>query len=61
MKSQLLNKRHLHFPSARRRVNPLPAALDWSFDCHLGIPRFHLSEHALRAGVDFFSTPEIKQ
>jgi hypothetical protein len=35
--------------------------LAWYADSRLRIPRFHLREHALRAGVAFFSTPEIKQ
>jgi hypothetical protein len=35
--------------------------LAWYADNRLGIPRFHLREHALRAGAAFFSTPEIKQ
>jgi hypothetical protein len=39
----------------------LRAALAWYADSRLRIPRFHLREHALRAGVAFFSTPEIKQ
>jgi hypothetical protein len=39
----------------------LRAVLAWYADSHLRIPRFHLREHALRAGVAFFSTPEIKQ
>jgi len=30
-------------------------------DSRLRIPRFHLREHALRAGAAFFSAPEIKQ
>jgi hypothetical protein len=38
----------------------LRAALAWYADSRLRIPRFHLREHALRAGVAFFSTPEIK-
>ena len=37
------------------------AALAWYADSRLRVPRFHLREHALRAGVAFFSTPEIKQ
>jgi hypothetical protein len=36
-------------------------ALAWYADRRLRIPRFHLREHALRAGVAFFFTPEIKQ
>jgi hypothetical protein len=39
----------------------LRAALAWYADRRLGIPRFHLREHALRAGVAFISAPEIKQ
>ena len=39
----------------------LRAALAWYADSRLRIPRFHFREHALRAGVAFFSTPEIKQ
>jgi Transglutaminase-like superfamily len=35
--------------------------LAWYADSRLRIPRFHLREHAIRAGVAFFSTPEIKQ
>ena len=38
----------------------LRAVLAWYADSRLRIPRFHLREHALRAGVAFFSTPEIK-
>jgi hypothetical protein len=30
-------------------------------DSRLRIPRFHLREHAVRAGAAFFSAPEIKQ
>jgi transglutaminase superfamily protein len=30
-------------------------------DSGLSIPRFHLREHAIRAGAAFFSAPEIKQ
>jgi hypothetical protein len=30
-------------------------------DSRLRIPRFHLREHAVRAGATFFSAPEIKQ
>ena len=36
-------------------------ALGWYADSQLRIPRFHLREHMTRAGVAFFSTPEIKQ
>jgi transglutaminase superfamily protein len=39
----------------------LRAVLAWYADSRVRIPRFHLREHALRAGVAFFSTPEIKQ
>ena len=39
----------------------LRAVLAWYADSRLRVPRFHLREHALRAGVAFFSTPEIKQ
>ncbi len=39
----------------------LRVVLAWYADSRLRIPRFHLREHALRAGVAFFSTPEIKQ
>jgi hypothetical protein len=39
----------------------LRAALAWYADSRLRVPRFHLREHALRAGVAFFSTPEIKR
>ena len=35
--------------------------LAWYADSRLRIPRFHLREHMVRAGVAFFSTPEIKQ
>ncbi|MGH9744386.1 MAG: transglutaminase domain-containing protein [Candidatus Acidiferrum sp.] len=35
--------------------------LAWYADSRLRIPRFHLREHVIRAGVAFFSTPEIKQ
>jgi transglutaminase superfamily protein len=34
--------------------------LAWYADHRLQIPRFHLREHALRAGAAFFSPPEIK-
>ncbi len=34
--------------------------LAWYADYRLGIPRFHLREHFLRAGAAFFSTPGIK-
>lgn len=39
----------------------LRAVLAWYADSRLRIPRFHFREHAVRAGVAFFSTPEIKQ
>jgi len=39
----------------------LRAVLAWYADSRLRIPRFHFREHALRAGVAFFSAPEIKQ
>lgn len=39
----------------------LRAVLAWYADSRLRIPRFHLREHALRAGVAFISAPEIKQ
>ncbi len=39
----------------------LRAVLAWYADSRLRIPRFHFREHALRASVAFFSTPEIKQ
>jgi hypothetical protein len=39
----------------------LRAMLAWYADSRLRIPRFHLREHASRAGVAFFSAPEIKQ
>jgi hypothetical protein len=39
----------------------LRAVLAWYADSRLRIPRFHLREHAVRAGVAFFFTPEIKQ
>jgi Transglutaminase-like superfamily len=39
----------------------LRAVLAWYADSRLRIPRFHFREHVLRAGVAFFSTPEIKQ
>jgi hypothetical protein len=38
----------------------LRAVLAWYADSRLRIPRLHLREHALRAGVAFFSIPEIK-
>lgn len=37
------------------------AMLGWYADQRLRIPRFHLREHAVRAGSAFFSTPEIKE
>ena len=39
----------------------LRAVLAWYADSRLRIPRFHLREHAMRAGAAFFSAPEIKQ
>jgi hypothetical protein len=39
----------------------LRAVLAWYADSRLRIPRFHLREHAIRAGAAFFSAPEIKQ
>jgi len=39
----------------------LRAVLAWYADSHLRIPRFHLRDHAVRAGAAFFSAPEIKQ
>jgi hypothetical protein len=39
----------------------LREVLAWYADSRLRIPRFHLREHMIRAGVAFFSTPEIKQ
>lgn len=35
--------------------------LGWYADKRLRIPRFHLREHAFRAGEAFVTTPEIKQ
>src|SRR6267378_734277 len=35
--------------------------LGWYADRGLRIPRFHLREHAVRAGVAFVSAPEIKE
>lgn len=35
--------------------------LGWYADSRLRIPRFHLRGRMIRAGVAFFSTPEIKQ
>jgi hypothetical protein len=37
------------------------AVLAWYADSHLRVPRFHLRQNLLRAGVAFFSTPEIKE
>jgi hypothetical protein len=37
------------------------AVLAWYADSRLRIPRFHLREHIVRAGVAFFFTPEIKE
>lgn len=39
----------------------LRVLLAWYADSRLRIPRFHLREHAIRAGAAFFSAPEIKQ
>jgi hypothetical protein len=39
----------------------LRVVLAWYADSRLRIPRFHLREHAIRAGAAFFSAPEIKQ
>jgi hypothetical protein len=39
----------------------LRVMLAWYADSRLRIPRFHLREHAVRAGTAFFSAPEIKQ
>ncbi len=39
----------------------LRVVLAWYADSRLRIPRFHLREHMIRAGVAFFSAPEIKQ
>jgi len=39
----------------------LRAVLAWYADRKLRIPRFHLREHVVRAGVAFFFTPEIKE
>jgi hypothetical protein len=39
----------------------LRVVLGWYADNRWQVPRFHLRQHALRAGVAFFSTPEIKQ
>ena len=39
----------------------LRAGLAWYADHRLRIPRFHMREHAVRAGATFFSAPEIKQ
>lgn len=36
-------------------------ALAWYADSRLRIPRFHLREHAVRAGAALFFTPEIKR
>lgn len=35
--------------------------LAWYADRRLNVPRFHLRTQVVRAGVSFFSTPEIKQ
>jgi hypothetical protein len=39
----------------------LRVMLAWYADSRLRVPRFHLREHAIRAGAAFFSAPEIKQ
>ena len=39
----------------------LRVVLAWYTDRRLLIPRFHLREHILRAGVAFFSAPETKR
>ena len=39
----------------------LRLVLAWYADSRLRIPRFHVREHMIRAGVAFFSTQEIKQ
>jgi len=39
----------------------LRVVLAWYADHRLRTPRFHLREHAVRAGAAFFSAPEIKQ
>jgi hypothetical protein len=39
----------------------LRAGLAWYADRRLRVRRFHLREHAVRAGATFFSAPEIKQ
>jgi hypothetical protein len=39
----------------------LRAVLAWYADRRLRVRRFHLREHAVRAGATFFSAPEIKQ
>jgi hypothetical protein len=39
----------------------LRAGLAWYADRRLRVRRFHLREHAIRAGATFFSAPEIKQ
>ena len=39
----------------------LRVVLAWYADSRLRIPRFHLREHALRAGAALFFTPEIKE
>jgi hypothetical protein len=39
----------------------LRAVLAWYADSRLRIPRFHFREHMVRAGIAFFSAPEIKQ
>lgn len=39
----------------------LRIVLAWYADRRLRIPRYHFRQHILRAGVAFFSTPEIEQ
>ena len=39
----------------------LRVLLAWYADSRLRIPRFHLRQHAVRAGATFFSAPEIKE
>lgn len=39
----------------------LRAVLAWYADSRLRIPRFHVRQKMIRAGVAFFSAPEIKQ
>jgi hypothetical protein len=39
----------------------MPTLLGWYADRPLRIPRFHLREHAVRAGAAFLSAPEINE